>query len=104
MLCSLASGLRTRGQDVHLAAVIDRSAEHPLFSPLRAAGVQVHPLPVPRRAWGVERASVEALCRRLAPDVVHTHGLRADLVDAPVARFLRVPSVTTVHGFAGGGW
>src|SRR2546426_2354178 len=39
-----------------------------------------------------------------SPDVVHTHGYRPDVVDSGVARRLRIPVVTTVHGSTGGGW
>jgi glycosyltransferase involved in cell wall biosynthesis len=35
---------------------------------------------------------------------MHTHGYRPDVIDAPVARRMGVPTVTTVHGFTGGGW
>jgi glycosyltransferase involved in cell wall biosynthesis len=56
------------------------------------------------RSYLSERAAIAKLCRRLHPDVFHTHGYRADVVDAGVARGLRIPTVTTVHGFTGGDW
>src|SRR5437879_12795654 len=56
------------------------------------------------RAYWRERRAVAALCRRIRPDVIHTHGYRPDVVDASVARRLGIPVVTTVHGFTGGGW
>jgi glycosyltransferase involved in cell wall biosynthesis len=40
----------------------------------------------------------------IRPDVIHTHGYRADIQGGGVARALRIPTVTTVHGFTGGGW
>jgi glycosyltransferase involved in cell wall biosynthesis len=100
----LTTGLGARGHDMHVAAVVDRSYEHPLFGALRAGGVGVHPIAVPPRAYRLERAGIESLCRQIAPDVVHTHGYRADVVDAPVARGLGIPTISTVHGFTGGGW
>jgi len=101
----LAAGLRQRGHDVHVAAVLAQDAgEHPLFAPLRAAGVVVHPLWLPTRGYWRERAATASLCRQLNPAVVHTHGYRPDVVDAGVARRQRIPVVTTVHGFTGGGW
>jgi len=51
-----------------------------------------------------ERAATLDLVRRLRPVVVHTHGYPPDLVDASAARRLGIPTVTTVHGFTGGGW
>jgi glycosyltransferase involved in cell wall biosynthesis len=101
---SLAAGLQAHGEEHHVAAVLDRPVEHPMFAPLRAAGVTVHPLLIPARAYRVERTAIESLCRQIDPYVVHTHGYRADVVDAPVARRLGIRTVSTVHGFTGGGW
>src|SRR5262249_53293323 len=68
-------------------------------------GVERTVIPLPARAYGRERQAVADLCTRLRPQVVHTHGYRTDVVDAGVARRLRLPTVTTVHGFTGvGGW
>ncbi len=100
---NLAVGHAQRGHRVHVLAVLDAGAPAPPFlEPLQAAGVDVVPLDLPRRAYLRERARVRALCRRLRPDVVHTHGYRADVVDSAVARNLGLPTVTTVHGFTGG--
>jgi len=103
---ALAAGHRRRGHEVALAAVMPGPAagEPPLLPSLRAAGVAVHVVPVAVRGYRRERAAVAALCRSLAPDLVHTHGYRPDVVDAPAARRLGLPVVTTVHGFTGGGW
>jgi glycosyltransferase involved in cell wall biosynthesis len=59
---------------------------------------------LPPRAYSRERAAIAVLCSRLRPDIVHTHGYRADVIDSGVARRSRVPTVTTVHGFTGTGW
>src|SRR6185503_17629904 len=101
---ALTAGLVGRGHDLHVAAILDRPHEHPLFGPLRAAGVTVHSIPIPHRGYRLERAEIEALCRQLVPDLVHTHGYRADVVDGPIVRRLGIPVVSTVHGFTGGGW
>ncbi len=102
---TLAVGHRRSGHDVYVAVVIDEGrSDHPFSPPLREAGVRIFPLPVPRRGYVRERAAIAALCRRLRPDVVHTHGFRPDVVDAGAARRLGIPTVTTVHGFTGVGW
>ena len=102
---ALAQGLHGAGHDVHVAAVLDSPAErHPFLTPLAACGIAIHPLELPLRAYWRERQAVAALCRRVRPDVVHTHGYRPDVVDASVARHLGIPVVTTVHGFTGNGW
>ena len=103
---SLASGLAARGHEVHVAAVLEPDGppeRHPFVARLARQGVAVHPVVVPGRAYLRERAQVAALCRRLAPGVAHTHGYRADVVDAGAARAAGVPVAATVHGFTGGG-
>jgi glycosyltransferase involved in cell wall biosynthesis len=93
------------GMDVHIAPILDAGAAGNLFvDRVRQTDAGVHPLVLPPRAYRRERFLVAALCRTLGPDVVHTHGYRPDVIDAPVARRLGVPTVTTVHGFTGGGW
>jgi len=101
----LALGQARSGEDVHVAAVLDRAnGRHPLLDTLGGGGVTTHPIVLPGRAYWRERAAVLELCRGLRPAVVHTHGYRPDVVDAGVARGLGIPIVTTVHGFTGGGW
>jgi glycosyltransferase involved in cell wall biosynthesis len=93
------------GDEVHVAAVLDRAApDNPLLADLAAGGVTVHPIVLPGRAYWRERAAIRALGRSLRPAVVHTHGYRPDIVDAGAARRLGIPTVTTVHGFSGGDW
>jgi len=100
---ALAIGHHRAGHDVHVAAVLDRGAvDHPFLIPLREAGVAVSPILLGPRAYLRERREVAAICRTRRPAVVHTHGYRADVLDAGVARSLGIPVVTTVHGFTGG--
>src|SRR6267378_2082933 len=101
----LGRGLRGRGHEVHVVAVAaDSRRIAPFLAPLQDAGVQTHAIVLPGRSYLRERAAIRGLCRRLGPDVVHTHGYRPDVLDAGVARRLGIPVVTTVHGFTGGGW
>jgi len=44
------------------------------------------------------------VCRELNPDVLHTHGYRPDLLARGPAKKQGIATVTTVHGFTGGGW
>ena len=100
----LACGARERDHEVHVAAVVtDGGDARPFFRPLAGAGVTTHSLVVPGRDYLRERACFAELCRAIHPDVVHTHGYRPDVLDAPVARRLGIPVVTTMHGFLGGG-
>lgn len=101
----LASGQRQRGHQVSVALVLDNGgASHPLGEALRGAGIAVREVPVRARAYLEERRRVAALCRDLAPTVVHTHGYRADVLAGSAARGLQLPVVSTVHGFTGGGF
>src|SRR6266480_4965459 len=101
----LARGLRAVGYDVHvIAGEVGPGPVGPFLAPLGDVGVHTHTLAVGGRAYLQERAAIRGLCRRLCPDVVHTHGYRPDVIDAGVARRLGIPVVTTVHGFTGGGW
>jgi glycosyltransferase involved in cell wall biosynthesis len=102
---ALAGGLARAGHEVHVAAIIERAdQEHLFLTRLERAGVTVHTLAPGPRGYRRERAEIAALCRRIAPDVVHTHGYRPDVLDAGVALRLGLPLVTTLHGFTGGGW
>jgi glycosyltransferase involved in cell wall biosynthesis len=76
---------------------------HPWLETLASGGVACHPIAL-GRAYGRERAAIRDIARRLRPAVLHTHGGRPDVVDAGVVRRLGIPTVTTVHGFTGGGW
>lgn len=102
----LASGQRARGHEVHVALVLDSDPglRHALVEPLEAAGVEVTEVRVPPRAYLRERRELGRVIGAWAPDVVHTHGYRADVLGRGPAARAGVPTVTTVHGFTGGGW
>ncbi len=105
VVAALSTGHARMGHEVHVAAVVESAdAADQFLAPLAARGVHVHPLVLPGRAYRRERAAVRALCRTLAPGVVHTHGYRADVVSLGIARRLGIATATTVHGFTGGSW
>ena len=101
---SLATEQTRAGNELHVAAVLDEGVtDHPLLRTLQQRNVHAHALEVPARAYRYEREQVRALCTRITPDVVHTHGYRTDVLHTPVARELGIPAVSTSHGFIGGG-
>lgn len=101
---ALAVGHRGLGHEVHVMAVLGRAdGSHPFVEALRCEEIPVHEVVLPPRRYLRERRRVGRLCRELAPDIVHTHGYRCDVVDSGVARRLGIATVTTVHGFTGGG-
>jgi len=99
----LAAGHGARGHDVHVIEVFERGGPVTPLSLGQALGVTQHVLALPRRRYDRERAAVAALCRRIGARIMHTHGYRPDVVDAPAAGRSGCRSVTTVHGFTGGG-
>lgn len=109
---ALAGGSVRRGHRVTVAVVMDLGdsptgvggAEHPFVAGFVGTGVNVTTICLPPRRYWRERSAVATMCGRLRPCVVHTHGYRPDVVDAGVAQSAGVPTVTTVHGFTGGGW
>src|SRR5437762_9327920 len=101
----LGAGFGSLGHEVHVVSVVTESGAAEAFhGPLSEAGVATHEIVLSARSYARERAVIAALCQRLRPDAVHTHGYRPDVVDAGVARQLGIPVITTVHGFTGGTW
>lgn len=99
----LVLGQQDRGGDVHVGAVVEpRARPHPFVVQLRRAGAPVHPLVIPHRSYLTEIRAVLRLLQRLDPEVVHTHGYRADILSGGVARREGWPVVSTVHGFTAG--
>ena len=96
----LADAQRRAGID---ARVITLEAEpdgpHPFAERLAASGVPLTRLPLQGRAYLRERAIVRDALVRERPDIVHTHGYRADVVSGSAALSLGLSVVTTMHGF-----
>lgn len=101
---TIAVGQRARDNDVAVGLVVDEAIDHPLVDRLESGGVEVTKIVVTGKQYRRERKAVLDLCRRFRPEVVHTHGYRSDVIDAPAARNLGAATVSTVHGFTGGGW
>jgi glycosyltransferase involved in cell wall biosynthesis len=67
---------------------------------LRAAGIEPHPVSIPRHLGPGAFLAVRRQLAELRPDLVHTHLGYADLLGAPAARSLGIPTVATLHGHA----
>ena len=103
---TLTAAQREAAHDVHVAAVVgglNAEAEAQFSDPLLEAGVTLHRIDLPGRAYSRERAAIAAIAGSLKSEIVHTHGYRPDVVDGGAARSTGAASVTTVHGFTGGG-
>ena len=90
---------------VHVAAVItpDEAQGHPFVHRLEALGVPVTRIIVDARNYVNEYRELSALITSIKPRLLHTHGYRADLIGGQLGRSRRIPTVSTVHGFTGGG-
>lgn len=94
-----ATGLHRRGHRVGVIAVVEPGQpDHPFVASLRREGVETIQVNLPARAYVREVRRVGAKIRQFAPDVIHTHGSRADLLHLPTARWLGIPIATTLHG------
>jgi glycosyltransferase involved in cell wall biosynthesis len=84
-------------------ALLEGETPHPFERALGESGPRLLPVRVPPRAYRREARALAEIFARQRPDVVHTHGFRADVQAGRVAGRLGIPRVSTVHGFTGGG-
>ena len=96
---SLARGHAASGHKVAIAAVLETSTS-PFVEEARDAGLTVHVIQSAARSMRSERQGVRALLAQNSVNVLHSHGYRSDILDIGVARRMRIPSVTTLHGFS----
>ncbi len=105
MILTLASALAPLDVRCVVGVFEDsRSVHRELAENAVRMGIQTAAVPCAGR-WdrsAVERIAV--LLRRLAPDVLHTHGYKADIYGYLAARRCRVPLVATCHNWADPSW
>ena len=103
VVLQLSAGLRARGHDVRVAAVLPPGTDraHPFLEALEAEGIPAHPVLVRGREYRAERRAVRALMEAHGVQVLHTHGYRPDVLHGSVAHALGRVQVTTLHGFVG---
>ena len=106
VLTTLAPAQAAAGDQVVAALILtpDDPPDHPVLATLSKAGVPVERIVIWGRDYATERREIRRVLRETGADVLHTHGSRVDVVDAPVARRCGVATVTTVHGYTGGGF
>jgi glycosyltransferase involved in cell wall biosynthesis len=95
----------SRGHPAAVALALDPGSIVPdQFAGLKDAGVEIFPMWTPARRYLAERSAYRRAFADWRPDIVHTHGYRADLLAGSAARSLGLTRVSTFHGFTGGDW
>jgi glycosyltransferase involved in cell wall biosynthesis len=102
---ALAAGQMAIGHDVGVIMLLESHvAEPPLAATLDEVGIPVLRVVRPARSFVSQRRAILEICRRVTPDVLHTHGYLPDVLAASLGRKFPVTRVSTVHGFTGGRW
>jgi len=103
ILLHLAREQQQRGHEPCVVSIGDPGAGESEFEALaRACGIAVAPVRVaPRPTPAVVRSLLTAV-RALGPDVLHSHGYKANILLALVSRRQRGPMLATLHGWASG--
>jgi glycosyltransferase involved in cell wall biosynthesis len=103
VVLDLTGALCSQGLEVHLIVVLDEGSNDRSFLTRVDEGIHVHPLLISARRYDRERKEIRSILSSNGICMVHTHGYRADVVGSGAARALGVGTITTVHGFTGGG-
>lgn len=105
VLRMLAVGQTELGHRVGIVCVLDDVAgRQPFEEAVDGTGVELIPVRIAGRRYVRERRRLQRIIAERSPDVVHTHGYRADVQARSAAHAARAASVSTVHGFTGGDW
>ena len=103
MLLYLAREQRRAGHDARIGSIRDPGTPQTAFEALAAAwGLPVVPIRIaPRPTPDVVRKLLRTINDH-KPDVVHSHGYKADILLGPLPRRVRGPMLATLHGWTGG--
>jgi glycosyltransferase involved in cell wall biosynthesis len=102
ILLYLAREQRQRGHEALVGSIRDPGTGETPFEALASSwGLTVVPIRIsPRPTPGVVRSLLRTV-RDVAPDVLHSHGYKANILLGPLPRRLRGPMLTTLHGWTG---
>ncbi|MBA2608917.1 MAG: glycosyltransferase, partial [Actinobacteria bacterium] len=96
MLLGLLPHLRSEGVDAHMLVLASDDADR-FVEPLSAAGVPTQTVLMNHDVSVRALPMIVGAARRLSPDILHTHLFHADLYGQLAARFMRIPSVSTMQ-------
>jgi glycosyltransferase involved in cell wall biosynthesis len=100
----LAAGQLAAGHEVQvIVSIAPEPGLHPFVATLRQRQVPVLEIRGAARAYRHEYRELKRHLAERRPDILHTHGYRSDVLGGLAARSRGVTSVSTAHGFTGGG-
>jgi glycosyltransferase involved in cell wall biosynthesis len=100
MVMNLARACKALGHDILVG--VFRNAQNPhveIAGVLRPEGIEVRLIPCRGRLDRQAVESIRTAIREYRPDVVHTHGYKADIYGYAAARKMRSPIVATCHNW-----
>jgi len=100
ILLYLAREQQQLGHETIIGSIRDPGTAETQFEALaRSRGLPVVPIRIaPRSTPGVIRSLVRTV-RAVAPDVLHSHGYKPDILLGPLPRRVRGPMLATLHGW-----
>src|SRR4029077_17418704 len=102
ILLYLAREQQQRGHEPYVGSIRDPGTDQTSFEALaKSWGLPVVRIRIaPRATPGVVRSLLRTV-REVGPDVLHSHGYKANILLGPLPRRLRGPMLTTLHGWTG---
>src|SRR4029077_10735086 len=102
ILLYLAPGRQQSGHEPFVGSIRDPGTAQTAFEALAASwGLSVVPIRVaPRLTPGVVRSLLRTV-RTVAPDVLHSHGYKPNILLGFLPRRVRGPMIATLHGWTG---
>lgn len=103
VVAHLARTQREVGHEVHVACLSTDPGAAPFLRSFAHRDIPTWAGTAGARDYWGQRRFVRDLQRGLVPDIVHTHGYRADVLAVRACQRAGTAVVTTLHGFTGGG-
>jgi glycosyltransferase involved in cell wall biosynthesis len=100
ILLYLAREQQRRGHEPVIGSIRDPgTAETPFESLTRSRGLRLVPIRIPPRPTPGVVGSLLRSVRAVAPDVLHSHGYKPNILLGPLPRGVRGPMLATLHGW-----
>lgn len=100
ILVYLAREMQRLGHEVIVGSMRDPGTPTTDFEKFCAdTGLAVEPIRVPPRPTPAVIRTLLGVRRRIAPDLIHSHGYKADILLGLLPRRVRGPMLTTAHGW-----